>query len=879
MCPEEKALDPTLFKVAAAGLLHDVGKIADPEALEVDEAFVRNHADLYQPFHRESGRHSHIHALYTAAFLDRLADLLPPEFQAREWGEGEPLINLAAGHHRPEDSALRWIITEADRLSSGWERSSGEAPPGESSVSPAEYRLTRLAAILAELRLPEKEGSSSGVPQTGPLGYPLRELSPLAIFPSPLEKVRPRDPKEAKEKYGRLFIRFREQLTHLAHRRENLELWLEHFDSLLLLFTALIPAQRAGQVEAARDVSLYDHARTTAALATALYAYHRRHQSLTVSAIRDSAAKKFLFVNGDFYGIQDFIFSSGGETRRYRAKLLRGRSFAVSLLTELAADLVCRLAGLPFLSVVLQAAGKFTILAPNTDEVRRAVDEADQILNDWLFKVSLGESGLGLATRKASPDDLLAGRLVDLWEGISLDLERRKLKRLDPERHGGVVPGYLASFRNDLERPLCPLCGKRPSSLRGGEGGEDAFLRQVPSACAICRDHIFLGTNLVKAHRLAVTTLEADLRDQNQCLREPLFGHYQVAFVEGYLTEEARQGRLLKLWDISPPGENLASPVTRKFINGYVPVAREEDLYDDRLQDLEEKPEPGAPKTLGHLAALALSHTETPGKFQGLEALGVLKADVDHLGLLLSCGLPETMFTLSRLATVSRQLHFFFCLYLPHLLASTTEFQNTYTVFAGGDDLFLLGPWNRVAALARVIQERFSAFVGGNPAVHLSAGLTLEKAHTPVDQLAAGGEAALKEAKHAGRNRLNQFGESVPWFQINELSQVKETLRQWLEDGWLSAGMLYRLNDFIRLAAEEKNLVAGRQANLDDLACLKWRAHLAYFTGRNVARNLKEGAREAAVNKVHETLAAWLTSYGGALRIPLWELLYERRRA
>jgi hypothetical protein len=320
---------------------------------------------------------------------------------------------------------------------------------------------------------------------------------------------------------------------------------------------------------------------------------------------------------------------------------------------------------------------------------------------------------------------------------------------------------------------LCPLCGKRPVSP---EVQGDTFIAQVKSACAVCRDHVFLGTNLVKKNRLAVTTTFADVHDPDNCLREPLFGRYQVLFAEGFLNILAKEGSLIKLWDISPPEDSLATPVTRKFINGYIPECREADLHDDRLKDLEEKPEVGAPKTLGQLAALALSHTDTPGKFQGLEALGILKADVDNLGLLMTCGLPEQKFTLSRLATLSRQLHFFFCLYLPRLLATRTEFQDTYTVFAGGDDLFLLGPWNRIIPLAREIRERFADFVAGNPQIHLSAGISLKKAHTPMEQLASSAEGALKQSKNAGRNRLTLFGETVPWEKVGELRDIKDTL-------------------------------------------------------------------------------------------------------
>jgi CRISPR-associated protein Csm1 len=869
-------MDQTLLKVAAAALLHDIGKFADRVALEVSEQYMLDNADLYQPFHKASGRHTHPHAVYTAAFLEKFSEVLPPQFSAREWGEGDVLVNLAAGHHRPE-TPLQWLVAEADRLSSGWERHKSESGE-ESTVDYAEYQKTRLAAILAELHLPYEKGSP-GKRHRPPrsLGYPLRELSPASIFPLPLEEVTPADGKDAKEEYLRLFGAFQENLERLAHRQENLELWLEHFDSLLMISTAQIPALRAGAVQASRDVSLYDHARTTAALAAALYAYHREQDSLTVPAIRNPALKKFLFISGDFFGIQNFIFSTGGETRRYRAKLLRGRSFAVSLISELAADLACRKLGLPFVSMVLNAAGKFTILAANTPAARQALEEAENEVNQWLFGISLGESALGLAVREASPDDLLAGKFMDLWEHIGQDLEQKKLTRLNLDHYGGEVSGYLERFRPDLHKPLCPLCGKRPASP---EVEGDPLIAQVKSACTVCRDHVFLGARLVKQTRLAVTTTDAAPSDPGDNLREPIFGRYQVIFADGLFTALAREGSLLKLWDISlPPNGRLASPATFRFINGYVPVCQPEDCYDDRLKGLEEEVEPGAPKTLGHLAALARSFTESPGVFQGLDALGVLKADVDNLGLLMTCGLPEAKFSLSRLATLSRQLHFFFCLYLPHLLMNHQEFQETYTLFAGGDDLFLLGPWNRIVALARVIQEKFAAYVGSNPEVHLSAGIILKKAHTPMDQLARGAKEALDQAKQVKeKNRLTLFGETVPWVKVSELVEIGETLANWLEDGWFTAAMLYRLNEFIRLADEEKRLTDGQPVHLDDLACLKWRAHLAYFTGRNVAKGLKGESRDQAVHEVHQKLALWLSNYGGALRIPLWELLYERRK-
>ena len=81
------------------------------------------------------------------------------------------------------------------------------------------------------------------------------------------------------------------------------------------------------------DVSLYDHAKTTAALATALWRWHEARGETDSAAgerlrsLAEEDEAKFLLIQGDFFGIQDFIFSEGAETNKNSAKVLRGRSF------------------------------------------------------------------------------------------------------------------------------------------------------------------------------------------------------------------------------------------------------------------------------------------------------------------------------------------------------------------------------------------------------------------------------------------------------------------------------------------------------------------------------------------------------------------------
>jgi len=864
-------MNEKVLKITLAAFLHDIGKFAQ-DGMEIQPGFAEGNADLYQP--RFKDRYTHRHALYTAAFLDHMEKILPPVFNKAGWGLEEALINLAAGHHKPE-RPLQWIIAMADRLSSGWDRQ--EFEDYNSATDWHDYRRVRLLSLfehLGKVKFPRERDAYEWY-------HPLREISARGLFPKKRSKDTPVNDATAAEEYRRLFFEFTAALEKLGHRQENVSLWLEHLDSVMLVFISSIPAARAGRV--IPDVSLYDHSRITAAIAAALYLYHDATATMTVEAIRDVDMEKFLLIGGDFYGIQDFIFSEGGETGKARSKILRGRSFAVSLFTELAADMICREIGLTCLSVGMNAAGKFMIIAPNTKDAADAAARVGKKVNDWLFAQTYGENALGIAHVTATPGDFSAGRFADLWEKLSRRMERRKFNKIDLDRLGGAVKEYLDSFRNDLKRPLCPFCGKRPSSPRA-EGS--TVLGDAVSACCLCRDHIFLGERLVKEDRIAVLTADAKIHGEENRLLEPVFGSYQVAFLSGGLKELAREGSLLKYWDISiRPDGTVQKDVTARFLNAYVPVVTDTDIYDERILAGEKTErraledigglEVGNLKTFAHIAAKSMNPV-SEDSFEGVAALGVLKADVDNLGMLMGAGIPPELFTVSRMAALSRQLDFFFTVYLPHLLKTDLRFENVYTVFAGGDDLFLIGPWNRMVDLALHLNMAFAEYVCGNSEMHFSAGITIHKSRVPVKRLAEASEEALGLSKTRGRNRVTMFGETATWEEFAKMNEIKETLSTWWDNKMINSAMIYRLNNFIAKAEEERRVKARDAATLEDLESLKWRALFRYSVDRNVGRGLSEEEKRKA-QKDFSRAVVWLEVYGGRFKMALWDVIYNKR--
>ena len=857
-------MDPTVLKISMAGFFHDIGKFTGKKELELSSSDIDPYDEqLY--LKSFNGKYSHRHAFYTAYFIKKYSDFLPRQLTDIKWGKEDIFINLAAMHHKPE-SLMQQIITMADRLSSGIDRDEFD-PDHASSVNFKDYKKTRLLPILEQLN-PINDKPSDSISDYK-YRYPLKPVSAENIFPCLEKDIVPENNKQADNEYKKLFNQFIDNLKKLSHI-DNPQLWYEHFDSLMMIYTSHIPAARVGNV--IPDVSLYDHCRTTAALAAALYLYHTQTDTFSEEKIKSNKGKKFLLINGDFKGIQNFIFTSSADSQKFRSKLLRGRSFAVSLLSELASDMLCQKLDLPSASVILNAAGKFTIIAQNTKQARSAVTLVKKEINDWLVKTSFGETNFNIAVKEASGKDFLKGNFVKLWNDFNLDMETEKYSGFDIQSYCGVVDGYLDGFVNTPGgKAVCPLCGKRPA----------IDMVQEERVCKTCRDHIFLGSNIVKKKKLAVSLKEKNSKKE-KALHEPFFDRYQIFFPDK-ITETDKD--LVKYWNID--SDNIKNnDATIKFLKGYVPVYTKEDQYDDRIISSKKSDKtklenidqiiPGEIKTLNHIACMAKKHNpEIQGKYQGIESLGVLKADIDNLGILMNCGLKDKRFTLSRLATLSRQINSYFTLYLPWFLENS-DFNNVYTVFAGGDDLFLIGPWNSIIELAKNIHQTFADYVCQNKNITFSAGISLHKPHTTIDMMAQSSEELLEDAKSDGRNRLALFSVTTPWHRVHELAKIETVFEKWLDKNWISRVMFYRLNEFIKMAEKEKQMILKDEIHISEMACTKWRSLLAYSMDRNIGGKADE--KEKAKQEIMTSLTKWLDEYKAELKIPLWKILYNRRQ-
>jgi CRISPR-associated protein Csm1 len=363
-----------------------------------------------------------------------------------------------------------------------------------------------------------------------------------------------------------------------------------------------------------------------------------------------------------------------------------------------------------------------------------------------------------------------------------------------------------------------------------------------------------------------------------------VFG-YGVAFtqseeVTGKFGALAKDGSLQRCWDFSLPDkltDTLWHGYARRFINAYVPRFSELDLQtQSKYGGLENEVEWadmrfGIGKTLNHVACEDRTCPREPDKWQGQIALMTLKGDVDNLGTLFQQGLQEPTF--AKMAALSRQMNAFFAVWLPAVCA--VEFPNTYTVFAGGDDFFLIGPWHSTQRLAARMADAFKTYVAENPGITFSAGMVMTKPGQPMHTLGTQAEDALDTAKGNNlpevatrKNALVLYGERVRWPDWSQVQAAQDQLERVRESYDLSTGYVYGLLQLIDLASDKNNPEHAM-----------WRSRFAYRTRRYVVDKIHEpDKRQRAQTELSVALGEQgINDLGTRYRIPLFNHFYSQR--
>ena len=543
-------------------------------------------------------------------------------------------------------------------------------------------------------------------------------------------------------------------------------------------------------------ISLFHHLKTTSAIASCL--------------LFDE--DEFILIGGDISGVQSFIYTI---TSKGAAKSLKGRSFFLDLLNDTIARYIVYKLELPITNVLFCGGGNFLVLAPASmeDKVRNIKDEIINILLESFE----GNLYVVLDTVKFCRSDMEnPERMLQKWRDLHQCMGESKKKRFSELMTKEQFSLIFGPFGEGGFSPFCEVCKNESADMEEGK-------------CPLCKSFKNLTDDVLNAKYLVEYYKETERNNTKNGTVEDIFSKFGFTYklvpslddIESIEVDKAILYRIQNTDFLVETPSNYAKGFL--FLPNVIPKQKEGDKY----------------------SGLSLDELEKESK--GLQSLAVLRADVDNLGKIFSIGLP---FNLSALSGLSHLLSLFFQGYLPRYIEENYSNPEKdyptlmYVVYSGGDDCFIIGPWDRIFDLADKIHEEFTRYTCSNENITLSAGISLVGVKFPIYKGADMAGKALDESKDNGKNRITILRKDFQWdTEFSRVKKLKDLVIAALTEKKVSRALLFRISenfsDFERFKEELKNgSIATHRI---------WRF---FYVISRFSRNYKDATEE--LNKIRE---------------------------
>ncbi len=744
-----------------AALLHDIGKFyqrADTGSVTSSKnikAVVRGLESILLP-RSASGFYTHKHALWTAQFIEDYREV----FQHLATGslndltQKDNLINLAASHHLPIDqqTPLGSILKKADHLSSGMDRDNNEAlKDDQDEASWDSFKKKRMIPIAQYVnRAQGREDKCYHLP-IRPV-----ELS-KAFFPKA-------DFGDEVPDYASLWERFKADFRLI--QANTYHAFSETLLNLLFKYAVTIPSSTIHFP----DVSLYDHLKTTAAIAICLYDFGQ--------ACPQSSAAPFLLIGADLSGIQGYIYQIVSQ---HASKNLKGRSFYLKLLSDSIARYLLQQLDLFQANLIYNSGGSFYMLAPNTPRTKEILSRAISYIESSLFKSHGTSLYVAIDAVEVTENALMhrsGENLQQVWKSLFEKREKRKEARfcslISQHYDEFFTPFLYADGRKDSYTG--ETFGKEEKVTVEHENGNTIYLKELT------KKQRELGHFLKKSDLLVIADEAIPYWKDKPSIRPADIGatYYLLNFDDIQKEKERLRSSADKVTVTTLNGRGLDCDFMRTIAglnNIYALEFYGGNIYNDCT-------------------------FETMCSNDHFSRLGILRMDVDNLGRIFQQGIAAERATLSRYAALSRSLDYFFSGYLNRIQQETAP-QKSTIIYSGGDDLFIVGGWDITIALAKRIQTDFQEYTCHNPHFSLSGGIALVTGKYPLIKAAAYSEQEEQHAKsHAykkqgtvyEKNSLSFFGTPLNWqTEFPLVESLKETLVSAIGQGLLPKSFLSKI--------------------------------------------------------------------------------------
>lgn len=793
-------MDELKQAIVLGALLHDIGKFM--QRAEVPCQYLRNEEEMQRvcKYNEKGDFYTHKHCLWTADFFETYQNNLP----VLPFGFDSPddtLANFAAKHHKP-DTPLQLIITEADCLSAGMDRRSKNEKNNEKRRD--NYKRIRLNSVLEEVRIDGKQKKKINQ---------RIELNKLSIdkeilFPVDLNLLEPKEGGLLVQRYNDLWQKFVGELIKIPNKNcsaftDTLTFLLEKYN------TWCIPSSTVDLP----DISLFDHSKTTAAIAACIFDYHSSDNTLKEKHIKNRSDSKYMLICGDISGIQKYIYNI---TAKGAAKGLKGRSFFLQLLMEAAGKYILRCLDYPLTNLLYSSGGKFYLLAANNHTER--LEKIRNDINLELLKKYNGELFLALGWCCLTGTDFEKANFPPKWKEASRKANRQKQVKFSQL---GYKELFSPSGIGEKEE-TCTICKK--------EGNLKPHKQDDPGEkiCSDCKNAEMLGTRLSNSDYLVEVFSEQGTSNNHGFAIPFLKTTYYLTQNLNSLKTDILQSKDVCIYSINSTeflnhGFNIDSYTCGfKFFGGtYLP----QDEY-------------GAPLTFNEFA----------DKSKGIKQLGILRMDVDNLGRIFTKGFGSRA-SISRVTTLSRSLSQFFGGYLNTICCQHKYKDSISIIYSGGDDLFVVGAWHHIIDLAEEINEDFKQFAANNPAFTLSGGVAIIAKKYPVYRGAKHAGDAEKLAKDLIRedgtekDAFTFINKPLSWEDFTTAKEIKEFLYHCIVNG--------------KPSSNGENNVRLSKSILDRLK----RIYLLYETNRRYWQGKRELSKELVKERLQYHKWVWRSVY------------------
>ncbi len=547
--------------------------------------------------------------------------------------------------------------------------------------------------------------------------YPLKALNLTRDTVVPTES-----PDVNQGVYADLWHQFKTAFGRVARDTHYTPAAYQTIVTLLEKYTSRVPSATPwgrDEIRTVPDISLYDHLRTTAATAACI----GRELSETEIDAHLSKQKQLerricALIKGDISGIQSFLYQIRSEGA---ARELRGRSFYLQRLTEAIAHWVLEQFDLPITNLILASGGHFYILAPY-GEAREKLDIVRQGISENLWALHKGALSCILAGMSITATDFKPDNFSKKWWDVSKKVQQRKQEKWSELDANTMFENLFKPHSGD-ERANWGF-GELGRQLRDAE---DLVAFEVPAS----------PMPDAPDWRAALKAFGCEVHLCTDTDAKPP------------IPQDAKRATVYRLGDT----EFLRDAALDKFQWDGVPVS-----YDFKVFR----------QVTAYDAEKTADYDYLANASEGVKWLGALRMDVDNLGTVFKKQLEKA--TLSRLATLSASLRLFFEGYVPEYCRQYNEKQDEdilELIYAGGDDLFLVGGWSALPDIAERIRSEFRQFVTGDH-ITLSGGIAIEHKKYPLYQFAEQSGDAENAAKGVSeKNAITFLRKPMAWTDFN----------------------------------------------------------------------------------------------------------------